>query len=422
MNDSILTRLLRDNPIVVTGLGSFSAAGESVEALWSAAFAGQSLACWREFELEGERAQFAVCAAPEPNGGLSGLFPVRKMDRCVQMAWLAAGQARNQARLADAYSPERVGIFVGSSRGPLGKRSESFGQHGRHKYPPSLAAGSAFACINGALAQAFNLKGPGATVSATCASASFAIGLAAEQILLGKADAMIVGGTEAPLHFPVPAQFRSAGVLGFHQEPRQTCRPFDITRNGMVLGEGSAFLVLESARAASARGIAACAQLTGWAFGTDDSGRAGIHEDGSGLFHVMQKALEMAGLGTEQLDYINAHGTGTKMNDAAEARAVNQLLGDRALVVPCSSTKPVTGHCLGATPALEAVLCIEALQRQQIPPTANCLQPDPLCSIDPQPINGKSARLTNVMSNSLGFWGFHAALIFSRMNASHISA
>ncbi|MGA2863276.1 MAG: beta-ketoacyl-[acyl-carrier-protein] synthase family protein [Verrucomicrobiota bacterium] len=415
MSDSMLANLLCDNPIVVTGAGSFSAAGDSVEALWSAAIAGQSLAVWREFELEAKRARFAVCSAPELDGLLSGLLTLRKMDRCVQMAWLAANQARNQAHLANAYSPARVGIIVGSSRGPLGKRAESFGHHGRHKYPPSLSAQNTFACISGALAQAFKLKGPGAVVSATCASAAFAVGLAAEQILLGKADAMIVGGTEAPLHFAVLAQLHSAGVLGFHEEAPQTCRPFDATRNGTVVGEGSGFLILESARTAAARGVAACARLTGWAFSLDDSGRAGVHEDGSGLLQVMQQALQIAGLAAEQIDYINAHGTGTKMNDAGEACAVKTLLGDRVATVPCSSTKPVTGHCLGATPALEAVLCVEALRRQQIPPTANCLQPDPLCPINPLPTKAQPARLTNVMSNSLGFWGFHAALIFSKV-------
>ena len=123
----------------------------------------------------------------------------------------------------------------------------------------------------------------------------------------------------------------------------------------------------------------------------------------------------MAGLGAEQIDYVNAHGTGTKINDAAEARAVKTFLGDRASIVPGSSPKPVTGHCLGATPALEAVICLEALRRQQTPPTANCLQPDPLCQINPQPLTAQPARLTNVMSNSLGFWGYHAALIFSKV-------
>jgi 3-oxoacyl-(acyl-carrier-protein) synthase len=202
--------------------------------------------------------------------------------------------------------------------------------------------------------------------------------------------------------------------MGFHEDASQTCRPFDITRNGIALGEGSAFLILESARSAAARQATALARLAGWAFSLDDSGRAGVHEDGSGLLQVMRQALQVARLGAEQIDYINAHGTGTKINDAAEARAIKKLFGDRAAVVPCSSTKPITGHCLGATPALEAVICLEALRRQQTPPTANCLQPDPLCQINAQPWKAQPARLANAMSNSLGFWGYHASLIFSK--------
>jgi 3-oxoacyl-(acyl-carrier-protein) synthase len=296
----------------------------------------------------------------------------------------------------------------------LGKCIESSGLTGKQKFPPSWSANSTFACVSGALAQAFKLKGPGATISATCASAAFAIGLAAEQILLGKADAMIVGGTEAPLHLAVLAQLHAAGVLGFHADARLTCRPFDANRNGLALGEGSAFLILESARAAAARKATAFAKLAGWSFSLDDSGRTGVHEDGSGLRQVMQQALQSAGLDAGQIDYLNAHGTGTKMNDAAEACAIKKLFGDRAAFLPCSSTKPITGHCLGATPAIEAVLCIEALRRQQIPPTANCSRPDPLCPINLQSFSAPSAKLTNVMSNSLGFWGYHAALIFSK--------
>ena len=414
MNNSILTDLLRENPVVVTGMGSFSAADNGVDALWTAALAGQSSAAWREFEMEIQCERFAVCSAPELDVFSAELHSVRKLDRCVQMAWLAANQAWTQARFTDAYPPARTGIMVGSSRGPLGKRSESFGLTGHQKFPPSLSANSTFACISGALAQSFKLRGTGAMISATCASAAFAIGLAAEQILLGKADAMIVGGTEAPLNFAVLAQLQSSGVLGFHEDARQTCRPFDATRNGIALGEGSAFLILESARTAAARGATALAKLSGWSGCLDDSGRVGVHEDGSGLLQVMEQSLQVAGLGAEQIDYINAHGTGTKMNDHAEACAIKKLLGDRAAIVPCSSTKPVTGHCLGATPALEAVICIEALRRQKIPPTANCLQPDPLCPINAQPLATPSAPLTHVMSNSLGFWGYHAALIFSK--------
>jgi 3-oxoacyl-(acyl-carrier-protein) synthase len=415
MSVSILSGLLRDNPIVVTGMGGYTAAGNSVAALWAAASAGQSPAAWREFAFGTEHSCFAVCSAPELDVSRPELHPVRKMDRCVQMAWLAASQAWSHARLETAYPPERVGVMVGSSRGPLGKCAESFDLAGQKKFPPSLSANSTFACIGGALAQAFKLKGPSATISATCASAAHAIGLAAEQILLGKADAMIVGGTEAPLHFTVLAQLQAAGVLGFHKDARRTCRPFDVSRNGLALGEGSAFLILESAHAAAARHTMAYAKLAGWAFCLDDFGRAGVHKDGSGLLQVMQQTLQSSGLDAGEIDYINAHGTGTKLNDLAEACAIKKLFGDRASVVPCRSTKPVTGHCLGATPAIEAVLCIEALRRQQIPPTANCFEPDPLCPVNVQSLSAQSAKLTNVMSNSLGFWGYHASLIFSKV-------
>ncbi|HVV00542.1 MAG TPA: beta-ketoacyl-[acyl-carrier-protein] synthase family protein [Verrucomicrobiae bacterium] len=414
MSRSILNKLLADNPIVITGAGSMSAAGDSVEALWSAAITGRSLAQWREFEIESRRGRFAVCSAPDLDGLVSEVKQARRMDRSVQLAWCAANQARNQACLSEAYPSERIGLIVGSSRGPLGKRTESFGHPETHQYPPSLSSKNTFGCISGALAQSFKLKGPGATISATCASAAFAIGIAAEQILLGKADAMLVGGAEAPLHFALLAQLDAAGVLGKHDEASQTCRPFDASRNGTVIGEGSAFLVLESARAAAARGVPALARLAGWEFRVDDSGRSGVREDGLGLFEVMREGLRTAGLASHHVDYINAHGTGTKMNDVAEAWAIHQLFGERSTAPSCNSTKPVTGHCLGATPALEAVLCVETLRRQRIPAAVNCLQPDPLCPVHPLSAQKPPETLTHVMSNSLGFWGSHAALIFSR--------
>ena len=264
------------------------------------------------------------------------------------------------------------------------------------------------------LAQAFKLKGPGATISATCASSAFAIGFAAEQILLGKADAMLAGGAEAPLQPVVLAQLHSAGVLGFHEEAPRTCRPFDATRNGIVLGEGGAFLVLESARSADRRGIQPLAKLAGWAMKLDDSGRTSVGEDGSGLLDVMHQALQVAGLDPDQIDYISAHGSGTKQNDLAEARAVGKMFGDRGTTVPCSSTKPITGHCLGATPALEAVIGIEAMRCQMIPPTANCHEPDPHCAINAQPLTARPANISAVISNSLGFWGYYASLIFTK--------
>ena len=251
MNSSILTNLARDNPVVVTGMGCVSVAVAPVAELWEAAVAGQSTAAWREFEMGTGCSRFAVCNAPELDVSQPELYPVRKMDRSAQMGWLAASQAWKQARLAGAYSPARIGMAAGSSRGPLGKVNESFTSLGRPKYPPSLSRIAPSGPWAGCWRRHSNSTGRGATISATCASAAFAIGFAAEQILLGKAEVMLAGGAEAPLQPVVLAQLGSAGVLGFHEEARRTCRPFDATRDGNVLGEGGAFLVLESARAAT---------------------------------------------------------------------------------------------------------------------------------------------------------------------------
>ncbi|MFO1477304.1 MAG: beta-ketoacyl-[acyl-carrier-protein] synthase family protein [Verrucomicrobiota bacterium] len=409
-----LIRLLQENPIAVTGLGCYSAAGDSVPDLWENAAAGRSAAAWRNFDGLDGNARFAVASAPDIALSRAKLRPVQRADRAVQMAWMAAGQAWQQAGLSNAYPPERVGVAIGSSRGPIGKVCDSLGFLAGKKYPPSFGPDSTFACLSGALAQSLNLKGPGATFSATCASAAFAIGYAAEQILLGKADAMLVGGSEAPLHPVVLAQLQAAGVLGFHEDATLACRPFDQARNGIVLGEGSGFLVLESMAGISKRGVEPLARLAGWATGLDKCGRTGVDETGSGLLRLMREALQVAEMSAGQVDYINAHGTGTLLNDQAEARAVHELLGERAAEVPCSSTKPVTGHCLGATPALEAILCVEALRHQIIPPTATCREQDPLCPIHVQPLVSRPANISTILSNSLGFWGYHAVLVFSK--------
>jgi 3-oxoacyl-[acyl-carrier-protein] synthase II len=181
------------------------------------------------------------------------------------------------------------------------------------------------------------------------------------------------------------------------------------------LGEGSAFLVLEPARLASRRGAPVLAQLTGWSMGIDNSGRTGIHADGSGLLQVMEDAMSLARLSPDEIGYINGHGSGTVANDFAEAQAVKRLFKDYA--VPCSSTKPVTGHCLGATPAMEAVLCIEALRHQVLPTTVNCARPDPNCPIHVLTGAARPGAIASAMSNSLGFWGYHASLIFSKPTA-----
>jgi len=399
---------------MVTGTGSISAAGSSVAGLWDSAMAGKSLAAWREFQIAGTVQSFAVSTAPAMDANDPGLHAVRRKDRCVQLAWLAARQAWFQSGLEDAPSRTGVGLMVGSSRGPMERLEYAFQRLEIPRYPPSLSADCTFGSLSGALAQALNLGGPTATVSATCASGAYAIAFAAEQILLGKADIMLVGATETPLHAAALAQLQAAGVLGSHKNPRLTCRPFDVSRDGLALGEGSGFLVLESARSAASRGVRVLARLSGWSTSIDQSGRAGVTHDGSGMVEAAGQALRLAGLNPAQIDHINLHGTGTQLNDLAEARAINRVFGEHAARLPCISSKPVTGHCLGATPALEAVLCVEALGRQVVPPTANCHELDPKCAIDVVTGSPRAVRLNHVMSNSLGFWGYHGSLIFSK--------
>jgi 3-oxoacyl-[acyl-carrier-protein] synthase II len=415
MTPSLLTRLINETPVVVTGCGVATAAGHSVAALWQTALSGPAPVVRREFDIGGQSRAFAVCAAPETCVGQPRLRRFGRLDRSVQLAWVAATQACAAAGLEPATDPARIGLFLGSSRGPIGKVQEGFVRAAHRRYPPTLSADCTMASLSGALAQALEIHGPCCTLSATCASAAFAIGLAAEQILLGKANTMLAGGTEAPLVPMLLAQLEAAGVVGSHPDPARSCRPFDATRNGFCLGEGSAFLVLESAAVAARRGAVPLARLSGWGTWLDNSGRAGVGIAGTGLVAAANQALELAGLTPDAIDYINAHGTGTRLNDAAEARGVGALFGRRAALVPCTSTKPVTGHCLGATPAMEAVICLEAIRHQTIPPTLNCAQPDPDCAINAQPSAARRTPLRHVLSNSLGFWGNHAALIFSRL-------
>jgi 3-oxoacyl-(acyl-carrier-protein) synthase len=339
-----------------------------------------------------------------------------KLDRSVQLALEAASQAFEDAHL-DVQRPARarLGIIAGTSRGPVQKLTEMLDlvRSRSRPLPPTLAANSTLACLSGALSMAFEASGPCLTVSATCASGAHAIALAAEQIVLGTAEIMLAGASDAPLQDALIRQFLSTGILGSHADPSQVCRPFDVTRNGTLLGEGAAFLVLESLASARQRGAPIYAALAGWALGSDHLHCTAPREDGEGLFQVMRQALERAGLRADQIDYINAHGTGTQLNDRLEVVALCRLLGERLGEVPCSSTKPITGHCLGASPALEAVISILALQQQYVPPTANCTDQDPLCRIDAVVASARPASLRVVLSNSLGFWGNNAALLFT---------
>lgn len=402
-----LRTFLREDPVVITGAGAFSAGGGNAAELWESVEGGESPAVFREYVWGKEYWRTAVCEAPEVGGRLAKFARSGKWDRSIQLAAIAAGEALGQAGLPGGVEEERVGIILGTSRGPRTKWMESVE---KKSVRPSDGASSTLASMTGVLAQCYGIRGASMVVSATCASGGAAIALGAQQILLGTADAVLVGGADAPLNALMIAQLRASGIIGSHEVAGLTCRPFDRSRNGLCLGEGAGFLVLELLSSAERRGARPLAKLAGWGLGTDHQSRVSVDRKGTTLVRTMREALWMAGV--EEVQYVNAHGTGTVMNDEAEANAMAEVFGAGSCP-PCGSTKPVTGHCLGATPVIEAVLCLKALEHQVIPRTVNCA--DPEFPLDVVPLRSRPARLENVLSNSLGFWGTHSSLLFSRV-------
>jgi 3-oxoacyl-[acyl-carrier-protein] synthase II len=406
--------LADERSIVVTGMGVIAAAGDSPEALWRAVVRGASPAVHFSDPAVPGSPVIPACVVAGPGEEALKQRRSHKMDRCVQLALEAAVQAHSDAGLGTRLpDPSSIGIVAGTSRGPMRKWTESLelSRARRRMLPPSLAAHSTLDSLSGALSVEIGACGPCLTVSATCASAAYAIALAAQQIMLGEAEVMIAGGSDAPLEDAVIRQILPTGILGSHDDPRQACRPFDVTRNGTLIGDGAAFLVLESLESARRRAVPIHARLIGWAMGAEATHRTSPRDDGDGLMRVMRRALNVAGKGPGEIDYVNAHGTGTPLNDRAESIAIGTLLGDH---VPCSSTKPVTGHCLGASAALEAVVSVLALREQVAPPTANFRELDPEYSLDVVSGCARPMNMRIAMSNSLGFWGKIASLIFAR--------
>jgi 3-oxoacyl-[acyl-carrier-protein] synthase II len=258
-------------------------------------------------------------------------------------------------------------------------------------------------------------RGPNMAVSTACASGANAIGEAVEVIRRDQADVMITGGSEATVHqLAIAALSVMTALSTRNDDPQHASRPFDLNRDGFVMGEGSGVLVLEELEHAKARGAHILAEITGYGTNNDAYHITAPIEDGACASLCMQIALRDAGFNTTDIDYINAHGTSTLLNDMSETSAIKTVFGERAYDIPVSSTKSMTGHMLGASGAFEAIVCVKALQSNLLPPTINYETPDPQCDLDYVPNNARPAKLTNVMSNSFGFGGHNATLIISR--------
>jgi 3-oxoacyl-[acyl-carrier-protein] synthase II len=385
-------------------MGAICCAGAGVAPLVDAVRNGRPGGRWQTFYHAGRECRIPVAAVDElPLHRLSG-----KVDRSVSLAIAAAAEAWNQAAVT-GVPPEEISVLAGTSRGPhhAWVAAESAVRDGR-RLPPRMATAGTVASLSGAVAQLLEARGPGMTVSATCASGAVAIASAAELLALERTRIAVAGGADAPLNPAVLLGLQSAGLPGTHDDAARACRPFDRSRDGLLAGEGAAFLVLERASSARERGAAILGILAGWAGATEGVGRAGVATDGHVMARVLRSALDLAGLHPDDIGYVNAHGTGTVMNDAAEAAALETVFRG---VPPVSSTKAVTGHCLGASPALEAVICLESMRHSWLPESVNTV--DPCCPLPFVTGTGRPAALRHTLSGSLGFWGCHAALVFS---------
>lgn len=400
-----MTSIDPTHSIAITGIGAFCAAGEDANALWNSVLAGKSFAAREVFDDERTH---AVCRAPS----IGHLLPklLRTADRSAKLAHAAASEALTHAALETISNPDRIGLAIGSSRGPVEKLEAAIERSRGSRCKPTALVSASFGSLAGSLAQSLGIQGPTSVLSATCASAAVAIGWAADQILLGRTDLMLAGGTDAPLTTALLAQLEAAGITGHHEDPTQICRPFANDRTGIVPGEGAGFLVLENLAHAIKRGARPVAILSGWSGGMDSAGRTDIDLQGAGLARTIRSCLAHAALQPSDIDHINTHGTGTRQNDLGESRAIETIFGTE---IPSVSIKPVTGHCMGASPALEAVACVQSLLSQTLPPAINSSPRDPECRIRLE-TSARQANLRHILSNSSGLWGAHACLVFSR--------
>jgi 3-oxoacyl-[acyl-carrier-protein] synthase II len=410
--------------VVITGLGAYNPLGNDPEATWQMAANGRSgigpLTTFDAGDLKsrigGEVKNFDPVA-------IFGRKDARRMDRVTQLAQAAAGQALTDAGLAlDEEMRERTGVVLGSGMGNVASAYagySAFNERGPNRVSPFFVPMMLFDAPAAAISITHGLRGPNIAIATACAAGNNAIGEAAKMIQRGAADVMLAGASEAPLVAPIVAGFNSAGTLSKrNDDPAGASRPFDAGRDGFVTSEGAAVLVLEELEQAQARGAQIYAEFLGYGSSADAYHISAPAEDGSGAAKAMQAALDDARLAPAAIDYINAHGTSTQLNDKSETKAIKTVFGESAYDLPISSTKSVHGHLLGAAGALEAVICIRALQTNFIPPTINQETADPECDLDYVANKGRDKELNTVLSNSFGLGGHNATIILGNASAS----
>ena len=406
--------------VVITGVGTLSPLGLDVESTWQKIKSGTSgVAPITLFDASQHETRFAAEVKGFDPESILGRRDARRMDRFVQFAVVATQQALEDSKLKiDDSNRDRVGILVGTGIGGINvvlNEVETYRVKGPRRVSPFLIPMMLPDTASGQIAINFGARGPNLSVSSACATGTNAIGEACKMIQRGSADAMITGGTESAVLPLLMAGFNAMGALSRrNDDPQRASRPFDKNRDGFVAGEGSAVLILESESHAKARGAKIWGEVLGYGLTDDAFHISAPAENGAGAAICMKNALADAGLSPNQVDYLNAHGTSTQLNDKSETAAVKTVFGEHAYEMVMSSTKSMHGHLLGAAGALEAIICLKAMQENLIPPTINYETRDPICDLDYVPNTARSKTLNRVMSNSFGFGGHNASIIFGK--------
>jgi len=405
--------------VVVSGMGCVTPLGGDAVSTWEAAVAGRSgVGAIERFDP----GQHAVRFAGEVRDplDLSDLphKEVRRLDRTIRLAHVAAREALASSGLdVAAQDCERMGVAIGSGIGgleTLEAGARKLWEGGPRRVQPFVIPMIISNMASGYVAIRQGLKGPNLCHVSACATGAHSLGEAARSVERGDADVMLAGGTEAPITELALAGFQAMRALSTRNDaPAAASRPFDSDRDGFVLGEGAAVLVLEERGHALARGAPILAELLGYAATGDAAHIAQPTADAEGAQRCMRLALEDAGLEAADVDYVNAHATSTPTGDLSEARAIRQLFGPLADQIPVSATKSMTGHLLGAAGALEAFFSIRALETGILPPTINLEAPDPACRLDHVANKARRLRIRVALSNSFGFGGTNAALVFA---------
>ncbi|HMK09815.1 MAG TPA: beta-ketoacyl-ACP synthase II [Anaerolineales bacterium] len=405
--------------VVVTGMGTVNPLGLSVEDSWQKAVRGETgVGPITLFDSTDLLVHLAAEVKGFDPGNYMDVKDARRRDRFQLLAVPAVQQAMAQSGLA--ITPANAGsiaVIISSAVGGIGSLGEAYQaivEGGPRRVSPfaipmMMANGAA-----GMSSMDIGAMGPSLSVASACASGSDAIGLGWLMLRAGTVEAVLAGGAESTLMRMGIAAFDRTGGLSRRNDPALTPAPFDKNRDGLVMGEGAAVLVLETEAGARARGATILAELAGHGASADAFHITAPRDDGAGGALAIRQALGAAQASAAEVDYINAHGTGTVLNDLSETRAIKAALGERAYAVPVSSTKSMTGHMMGATAALEAIFCIQAIRTGIVPPTAHLVTPDPACDLDFVPQQARRAEVRLALSNAFGFGGHNSVLAFRR--------